>query len=308
MTWGSYTLIIGAIVSAPILIARLLKACASLDKNVPPPLVDMAKRVLDKEVNTRLALVFFLSRFDLLFCSREGGHPRFFRCAVFSGCMFFIIFSFWIIFHAMFAPDELQEFIGFIFSPSKISGIPLSATANSLIVLSVIVGVNIIGDYCSLLETRYILVKLKETNSIYRVIAFWIFDIVLSISIFGIAYILVICLWSLCLLVFLPEPIIWPRFSQELLDNSIGVFTALFWDNRVYTFSIPAVGQLISICLYTTLSTTIWAGMSIVVMKFWVLLRIANVFPMVKKSPFGALTLIVVILLVVFVSLVTLVF
>ena len=59
-------------------------------------------------------------------------------------------------------------------------------------VLSLVLGVNVIGDYFSLWETRYILEKIRNSSSTLTMGTYWICDIAISVVIF-----------SLCLPVFI---------------------------------------------------------------------------------------------------------
>ena len=67
----------------------------------------------------------------------------------------------------------------------------------------------------------------------------------------------------------------------------------------MYTFSASGAGLFYSVSFYTTLSTTLWAVLSIITMKAWGMLRLVRHVPIAEERPFGAVTLSVIVLIIV---------
>ena len=65
MTSVSYWIVAGAILGFPVAVVSFLKACSLLDEHMPEQVVNLARRVLDRKVSTRLALYFFSIAFRL---------------------------------------------------------------------------------------------------------------------------------------------------------------------------------------------------------------------------------------------------
>ena len=287
--------IIVAALGFPAVIVAFLKRCSSLDEHLPKGLGDLAGKILDDKLSTHLALDYFLSRFDLLFCGAEGIRPKFYRCAVFSIGTFIAIFCAWIIFAAIFEPSRLEAFNKDYFGSSGDWLFPRTTAQNTWLSLAFVFVVNVIGDYFSFWETRYILEKLKSTKLAVSMIALLICDVIASIAIFAAS--LVVLLFFAALL-----------GGQSEID-SLDWFYEIFLlpiltisNSQIYQFSESGLDVLISVSLYTSLSTTIWASLSVITIRVWSVLRVAKLFPMASRSPFGALSAIVILLICIIVA------
>lgn len=302
MTWELYCTIATALVGLPTTIVVFLRSCFALDKVVPGPFVDAAQNILHSNVDTKSALTFFLERFDMLFCSPDTPWPSFWRCARFSFLTFIGIMCSWVILSSVFSVSAINDFIYFFFFSGEGWPIPMTSFQNAFATAILVISLNIVGDYISLWETRFILGKISQSRSPIVVVAIWTADIIATAAI--IAFFLL--LWPLILL-FISllygglqiDAILWDR----VLMFPIEVLTT----KEIFLFSEPE-SLVLSICIYTSLSTTLWAGLSIFAMNSWKLVRLANFFPRANKRPFGALTATVILFLLVLVTFIQILF
>lgn len=275
------------VVSAPslflIVVVKIFKACRRLDDEMPPAFVETARRVFNSETNVSSVLTFFLAYFDKFFNSSDGRPPRFFPCAIFSLLTFTTIASFIATISLWAAPQLLWSIYEDFFNSSDDWLVPLTPLQNAWITLSVILSANIIGDYFSLWETRFILEKLRLVISTKRMILLWTTDILASLLIFGISLLLVPILLALGA----------GEFSR-LKENWWAVLlflVAVPLDPAIYLFAERGLSIVFSVSLYTSLSTTLWVGVSIIVVKLWAFLRLVRFFPIAREKPFGAVTM-----------------
>ena len=297
MTWNLFISIVAVPAAFVIAVGALFTACRQLDNEMPKSWVKTATRLLDPKANTISVVTFFLAYFDRFFYSQGGRRPRFFRCVTFSLLVFVVIASSWAIISTFVAPGQLERlYKDFLFSHDDWL-IPRTPLQNIQIIVAIVIAANVVGDYLSLWQTRFILAQLAVVTSTKRMVALWITDIFLSLLIFFV--------FSVSLIQFLlqfPLGILQRTFEFDWRVPLIAL------DPSIYLFGEPGIGVVWSVSLYTTLSTTAWAGASIIIVKVWTILRLANRFPIAREKPFGALTMMVVAVLFVFAVVATLFF
>ena len=292
MKWEYAFVIISAVIGLPTTILLVLDSCRKLDEHMPQELTKKALKVLNRSADTESSLAFFLFRFDKLFCSPGTQFPMFWRCARFSCLVFSAVVCSWVILAAAFAPHDLKIFVDKIFYSSNDYFIPLSPIQNILIMVSFVLGINVIGDYFSLLETRYMLGKIHASKSLPIAAFLWCCDIVLSLILFCIFFIVGYFILYVSGAIWYAEP-----FNSSVYTHYVYMPVSMLQQRWIYTFGEPG-DVIFSVCLYTTMSTTVWAGLATLEVKWHLLLRIVREFPLTKKSPFGAVTLAVIALIV----------
>lgn len=296
MTTEQYIAVVLAIIGLPTTIVVFLRSCFALDEFLPKQLSHVAHRILDDTIDTKSALMFFLSHFDMLFRSSSSARPSFWRCAGFSCLVFFGITCSWVILSAVFSTENWDQFIEFFFHSKDDWLVPITPFENIYLTLIFIISLNVIGDYFSLWETRIILEKIRRGRSLKYVVLYCILDILLTITIIISSIIL-----GLLVLYFSRVLFHSLRIGEIPWYDIVRIPVELLTAKEILLFSEPE-SIVLSICIYTSFSTTLWAGLSVIAMKLWTTLRLANLFPNARQRPFGALSAVVLGLLIILVT------
>lgn len=294
MNWPTLIGVVVALGVAPIFAKKFLKSCYGLDEEVPEKVRQFAQDVFYKKADSPAIITFYLSYFDYIFRPGAMLRPSFWRCAKFSFMVFVVISIGWLVVSSTIHPDSLQRMLSVFSNIHSTESSGSSPLTNILFVLVIVITSNIVGDFFSIWETRVVLEKLSSSKSTSGQVALWGLDICVSMLIFGMfllpsRIILAALIWS-------PGGVSVSEVLQSLYAIVPMIGNFLFWD--VFVFNNERTHIVFSICFYTTLSTTVWAGLSIVA------IRLSNYFqfvrPLVKARthPFGALTVCVIALLV----------
>ena len=288
MTWEGLAIVVGIPVAFIIGFVAFLRSCYALDEILPEVFTNVASRVLEPSAKTRAAISFFLTCFDKLFWSSSKQRPLFWRCAGFSCLVYLAVLCSWAVLLTDFTkPISFLVALAYPLEVAHMHLIKKSILSNLGVVFCLLLSVNVVGDYFSLWETRWILNKLKANRSIFCAAILWFFDILATLAIY------VVSLTFGVILVKVFSVIVqWPMHLM-IYKNA-----ADFWTFITFTFGLttmllpltPGFNILSIFGFLTTFSTTLWAVMAIIAMNTWSFLRLARFLPRPDERPFGALT------------------
>ena len=295
MTWPLFAMLASAVVLLPTIVVRFLRHCYALDKLVDSKATSKAKVVFREHADTGSVLEFFIHHFDRIFCPARRLRPRFWRCAIFSVATVLMVSALWVIVAVLAVPRTLKGSLELLLPPDVDWTSGPMAEQVLLFVLLVFL-FNVCGDYLSLWETRFVLERLRYVRSTVVQIVLWTLDIFATVSLFfGIHVISLFCV-PIILHVFHGRDVsgyFWLLLSNNLanlLTPSVGRLT------KYFLFSGHPTSDVISVCFYTTLATTAWAGCSILVTRSWLTVRLIGDLLDVQRHPFGSLTAAVLVL------------
>ena len=197
--------------------------------------------------------------------SPSSVRPAFFRCAKFSCLVFISILCLWTILSSAFFPETMTS-IKISIDRTEDIRTPFDL---AWILFIVVFAINIIGDYFSIWETRIILSKLRDSHSLIQMVALWVVDVIASILIFYVFF------YFAQIAMVVPYVAIGSESANMLYDTILDIYSPRdFFRILVALLTFPeSVGVIYSFCLFTTLSTTVWAGLAIAIVKAWPLLR-----------------------------------
>ena len=192
----------------------------------------------------------FLPLFDRVFDPNKTGRPRFLRSVMASCVAMAILLVLWWFFHRQRADD----FINSTFWEIELT-----------IVILFAISINLIGDFFSLWETRFVIGRMATAGNSKRQAIWLITDLVLTVMIYGLG-----CL--LGLLIFFISGIFGD--IDPPLSLLVQIFVALFFEGGM-TFSHPEeiVFDFFSIFFFTTLITSVWVWVFMLGITLWPLLR-----------------------------------
>ena len=290
MEYTTYFGIVCALFGLPAAIALFVKGCRDLEKVMPGEIVHQAREAFNLDVSTRSALQFFFQYFDKLYLS-SSGRPKFLRCAKFSSLVFISIFFLWIIASWSSLPETLTS-IRMSIDKNDDALTPIDLT---WILLCIVLTINLIGDYFSIWETRIILSKLQAATTTTRMLALWVLDAAASILVFYVFFHFAQIAMVIPYVVVGAEPI------SMLYDTASDIYSpSEFFSLLLQLLSFPeSLGVIYSFCFLTTLSTTFWAGLAIVIVKAWSILRKVGAFLGAEEYPFSAVTMMAIVVVAV---------
>ena len=205
----------------------------------------------------------FLSLFDRVFYPNKIGRPRFLRSAAMSLVVMTIILSVW----GSFLPDRMSEALKTI---SQEYDWRLSVIA--LIVLAI--SINLIGDFISLWETRILIGRMTTAESNKRQAMWLITDLVLTVMIYCLGFLLGLLLLGLFERLFLTDLRyeLLAEFKLALI-NIHDLLTKVFFDGGLTFSNTDETVDFFVIFFYTTLFTSIWVWVFMLGITLWPLLR-----------------------------------
>ncbi|MCY4487121.1 MAG: hypothetical protein OXF11_08405 [Deltaproteobacteria bacterium] len=219
----------------------------------------------------------FVSIFDRTFSSARNGRPRFWRSVLASLCAFAAVTVVCLVIRLTSVDATFKD----------LEALPWELFS---LLVPYAVFVNVIGDYCSLWETRLIIGRMiMRKEGVFRSVLF-IVDAFASFCIFVVGLVLgsatFLGYWVLA------------GGSRSFFDGGswIGdvfsltgeVLSYLFREGGVFFSDPDAIGSFFAICLYTTFFTSVWIWTFLLgVVLLPVFSQLWNAFN-VKKYPVGA--------------------
>lgn len=140
--------------------------------------------------------------------------------------------------------------------------------------LFVIVPVNFFGDYISIWQSRVILNRLRKPTKIYVTFSFLFLDLILSAAIFFV-------LWFALEIFYSPA-------SMSPVDSFYRGANTFFVSNTLFFAGPTFDSDIIAICFYAKLTTSIWVWVFVFGGWFWSALRRVIGILDVTKYPIGS--------------------
>jgi hypothetical protein len=191
---------------------------------------------------------YFIMIFDRVF-----GKDHFtWRCFYRSSIASLIAIIFFLLFWAMKRPNQFDSFVSEIWHP------------DFYMFLILCVVMNVIPDYLSLVETRYIIKKIDVANRWYHTITFLLLDIFISMSIFMIVGIFLLSVANI-ILIFIRFPDLTEINVNDMVRLFIGIFSDRFSNIFVYGIRLDREmkGISLGVFFYSTFLTSFWVWLYI---------------------------------------------
>lgn len=199
---------------------------------------------LNKEGETANWNTTFAKMFDNIFSNKPFSLQCVIRSCIASFVAVFILIFLWWAIH----PEAVY---GFVRSNKLYEVI--------LIPLAISISFNLITDYVSLLETRYIIRKLKDTKSSTKIFGYLIIDFVATVFIYLTVMALMLFIFFLILSIFYYEDFISRKgFLNDYLAQYLFLLKELYYGITLSSSSNPTPDITIGVWFYSTFFTSIW--------------------------------------------------
>ena len=219
----------------------------------------------------------FISLFDSVFCPERSDRPLFWRSAL-ASCV------------ALFAVTIIFLVTQVARDGSILDGVNRFPWQLLIFLGPYVVFVNVIGDYFSLWESRFVIAMMIRRKSLRTRIFLLVFDAIASAFIFSLGVVLgtasFLGIWVLFggSLSFGGHG----SWTDHLLSETGGILSSLVFDGGLLFSDPESIGNFFGILLYTTFFTSVWvwvflAGMTLLptFIRFWGVFK-------VEKYPVGA--------------------
>ena len=219
----------------------------------------------------------FLTMFDRLFDPKGNGRPRFGRSAAASMLVLTALFVAWVVL----VPERAEEAITF-------ENLGYVVTIALGIALFVVLPINIVGDFFSLWESRFVIGRMAVAPGTIRIAAFLLLDLIATVIIF-VAALAVGTFWivlffglagNLGFAEILEIAIRERIFFSRLIDLTTG--GGLLFSHEIWFV------HLLALVAYTTLFTSVWVWLFMLGGVLWPLFNWLRGVLGVDKFPVGS--------------------
>lgn len=228
---------------------------AILEKAIKPEPRETVRRLIQPLTKRDLRAIAdsFIQCFDSLFEPSRTGLPRLRRSILASCLALAIISTYW----WLYFPERVRSTITFLIHSEDAGWFSFPAWAGITTVASFAIIINIIGDIFSMWETRFVLGRLANRQSLVGQVTLLIGDIIATIAIYFV---------GLLISAFLLEWI-----TQGSIDEPFSLFTGLLlmlFDMLLFKQENIFGTDLLIIFLYTSMFTSIWLWLFMLGIKF----------------------------------------
>ena len=215
----------------------------------------------------------FLPLFDRLFDPNGTGRPRFWRSVLASCLVLSVLSILWTLHWPERAADAFQEW-----SPPILL----------IWIVPFAVGINLIGDFFSLWETRFVVDRMAVSRRSCQAVLL-LADLVATMLIYGVGLVLGAFLWIALLMILSGEI---PSLGEigEIVFGFVHSALNFLIVDRGLMFCSPEQMDYFSIFFYTTLFTSVWVWVFMLGIKLWPLFTwLSGTVLNINSRPVGAL-------------------
>lgn len=262
---------------SPLVFGLLIFGAASrygyfIDEKIDSESRNHLSRIMNQTADRKNWSSLFVSMFDRLFDPSARGRPRFVRSTIASSIVFMILVLMWTILYW----DSVLELL----SKSVEMNVEWILVLIFLIHFFLSIMVNVVGDYFSLWESRWIIGRLDAVQGIVQRGILMIVDLVATIIIYCVILSVGVCIVFLVLSKFDAS---FTEIGQATLKTIRAVFVGgLNFSHYNLTY------HYLGICFYTTLFTSLWVWTFSLGTMVWPILGGLSKFFNANDKPVGA--------------------